>query len=216
MQVISLQSPVIRSQLFHRSSNNLAQMFLSQISPRHLKQKPAPSDNQNQTQEFIKYDLARQRLDTEFREKIAKKAAPNTFPKPVVTPRRSSLQFSRDHFRGFSENTETASRSSRKSVGDIFGERMSGKKSDPGQGLVRESREPMLRSQTWVEVGGSVFLFSSLIRNLSQDPTRKKGYEAKKDIGPDNRELIKSIKEEVGMANWRVYCNGYTFCTCLD
>ena len=139
-------------------------MLLSKISPRQHKPKPVPSDNQNQTPEFIKYDLARQRLDAEFREKIAKKAAPSTFPKPVVTPRRSSLQFSRDHFRGFSpsssENTEPA-RSSRKSVGDIFGERMAAKRSDPGQGLVREisgDHRPMLRSQTWVEVGRAIVI----------------------------------------------------------
>ena len=113
----------------------------------------------NQTEEFTKYDLARQRLDAEFREKIAKKAAPNTFPKPVVTPRRSSLQFSRDHFCGssspsYSESTQTA-RSSRKSVGDIFGERMAGKK---GLGSTSGDQRPMpmLRSQTWVEVGGQI------------------------------------------------------------
>lgn len=166
-----------------RFSNHLAGMLLSKISPRQLKPKPVPSDNQNQTPEFIKYDLARQHLDAEFREKIAKKAAPNTFPKPVVTPRRSSLQFSRDHFRGFSENTEHA-RSSRKSVGDIFGERMTAKKSDPGQGLVREiscgDHRAMLRSQTWVK-----------------DQTRPRGSEEKKEVGLVNRELIKTIKAEI-------------------
>ena len=143
----------------------MAGMLLSKISPRQLQSKPAPSDNQNQTPEFIKYDLARQRLDAEFREKIAKKAAPNTFPKPVVTPRRSSLQFSRDHFRGFSpsssENTEPA-RSSRKSVGDIFGERRPAKNYDLGQAQVRAvsgDHRPMLRSQTWVEVGRAIVVY---------------------------------------------------------
>ena len=135
-------------------------MFLSKISPRQLKLKPVTSDNQ--THEFNKYDQARKRLDAEFREKMAKKAAPNTFPKPVVTPRRSSLQFSRENFGGFSpsysESTETG-RSSRKSVGDIFGERMARKKSESGPAReISGHNQPMQRSQTWVEVSGGIFL----------------------------------------------------------
>ena len=148
----------------------MTEMFLSKISPRQLKLKPVTSDNQYKTQEFIQYDQTRQRLDAEFREKMAKKAAPNTFPKPAVTPRRSSLQFSRENLGGFSPSyseSETE-RSSRKSVGDIFGERMARKKSESGQGqgqgqgqgLAREisghSRPIMLRSQTWVEVSGAL------------------------------------------------------------
>ena len=188
-------------------------MFLGQSSPRQPKQKPASSHNHSQ--EFIKYDLVRQRLDAEFREKIAKKTAPNTLPKPVVTPRRSSLQFSRDHFGGFnspsySENIETA-RSSRKSVGDIFGGRMGGKKPCPGQNMVRElsgDHPPMSRSQTWVEVGGEILLVISLVSNLFQDSSRKGGCEEKRaDVGLLNRELIQTIKAEVGMENWRSHCS---------
>ena len=136
---------------------------LSSLSSLSISSKP---------REVLKFDQVRQRLDAEFKEKISKKVSPVTLPKPIVAPRRSSLQFTADQF--LSEKTEKV-RTSRKSVGDIFGERMTCRSSEPSPGrhnllrLVREfsgdqsqSQPPapasMLRSATWV--GGEVSSFN--------------------------------------------------------
>ena len=206
---------------------DVVQLFVVDISrPRQVQS--SSDEKWSRPSEILKCDLAKakQRLDAEFQEKIAKKASPGTFPKPVVTPRRSSLQLTRDHFKGFQcpssiDRTENL-KSSRKSVGDIFGERISCRSSEPRPGsqnllrLVREfsgdkspappADQPLLRSATWVgsqrtsqeaTQGASQGASQEACQEASQGACQEASQEASQSLAP----VIYKIKSEVYEAN---------------
>jgi len=85
--------------------------------------------------EFLHYDDARRRLEEEIKKKVTGsgkptgpsvtgKCPPSTFPKPGVSPRRSSLQFTQ------SQSLKESQLSPRRSVGDVFGCRVGGSNPD--------------------------------------------------------------------------------------
>ena len=125
--------------------------MISRLSPADSSVKTSDEKLRKQSPRgIIKYDQVIQRLEAEFQEKIAKKSTPHILPKPLVTPRRSSLQFTRDQFRGLqspsshSIDKAEAVKSSRRSVGDIFGERLICRNPEQGQAghrLLRAVRE---------------------------------------------------------------------------
>merc|ERR1712098_981059 len=61
----------------------------------------------------------KKKLTSEFMEKLSNRPKSGTFPKPTVHPRRSSLQFSSNY-----NSVKDDTKSCRKSVGDVFGERL--------------------------------------------------------------------------------------------
>ena len=102
---------------------------------------PSPTTNFT-SNETSKLDVTKKKLTEEFMKKLSQNSSPNTLPKPQVTPRRSSLHFA-NNFNSVKVcflcqitfmhrmNFQEVQYNSRKSIGDVFGSRMTPRHSQP-------------------------------------------------------------------------------------
>lgn len=125
----------------------------------------------------------KKKLTSEFMEKLSNRPKSGTFPKPTVHPRRSSLQFSSNYI-----SVKDDTKSCRKSVGDVFGERLtsSNKISKPQKTFEKQN-------ETFIGKKGSVQELSSRFKTFSEiTDSFNKTPSLKYTMSPEHPSLIRS------------------------
>jgi len=125
----------------------------------------------------------KKKLTSEFMEKLSNRPKSGTFPKPTVHPRRSSLQFSSNY-----NSVKDDTKSCRKSVGDVFGERLtsSNKISKPQKTFEKQN-------ETFIGKKGSVQELSSRFKKFSEiTDSFNKTPSLKYTMSPEHPSLIRS------------------------